>query len=427
MARVWTAQEDSLIRASVERSGVANRDANSQLRKQLKVSRHQLRSRMNVLGLTKYGRSKLQKKPQNGLDQRQLDLERENQFQTTELKQLTRKLAVLRGNESIIRALREELHEALAHPLSPLPQVPIKPGGSDVIEEDLVMHLSDEHADQTVMAHRVLGLENYTFATALARAERYVKRTLDFTQHTMQNYRFPTLWLLCYGDHTSGEIHGAVSHSEYRNIFRNTLAIGQLHALMIRDLAPFFNKVNVVCVPGNHGRRSPKKNYHGAWDNWDYLVHETAAGYCRDLQNVDFAIPDAFSVNVDIRGYTFNVSHGDDIKSWNSIPYYGIERKTRRLSTLHSTAGQRIRYFVMGHFHQLSTMQHPDGETIVNGSFKFTDEFAYNALAAAGEPMQLIHGVHADHGVTWRLPVHLRFAEEKKGPERYKINLAAPS
>jgi hypothetical protein len=63
---------------------------------------------------------------------------------------------------------------------------------------------------------------------------------------------------------------------------------------------------------------------------------------------------------------------------------------------------------VLGHFHTLSQNQIPGGEVLMNGSFKLTDEYAYNSLAAANEPSQLIHGVHEDHGVTWRLPVYLR-------------------
>ena len=76
---------------------------------------------------------------------------------------------------------------------------------------------------------------------------------------------------LAYGDFTSGEIHKACERSYYRNQFKNCLAIGQLHALMYRDLAAHFEEVNVLYLAGNHGRRTPKKDYLGAHDNWDYL------------------------------------------------------------------------------------------------------------------------------------------------------------
>ncbi len=103
------------------------------------------------------------------------------------------------------------------------------------------------------------------------------------------------LWVLAYGDFTSGEIHKACERSYYRNQFKNCLAIGQIHALMYRDLAAHFEQVNVLYLAGNHGRRTPKKDYLGAHDNWDYLVAEVARLHCRDLATSTFTIPDAWS------------------------------------------------------------------------------------------------------------------------------------
>ena len=77
-------------------------------------------------------------------------------------------------------------------------------------------------------------------------------------------------------------------------ISSNCLAIGQLHALMYRDLAAHFEQVNVLYLAGNHGRRTPKKDYLGAHDNWDYLCGEIARLHCRDLANINFTIPDAW-------------------------------------------------------------------------------------------------------------------------------------
>jgi len=53
-----------------------------------------------------------------------------------------------------------------------------------------------------------------------------------------------------------------------------------------------------------------------------------------------------------------------------------------------------------------------------------TDAYAYNALSAYSVPTQMLHGVNAKHGITWRLPIKLKDeAREKRGPKRYKIDL----
>lgn len=324
---------------------------------------------------------------------------------------------------SVFEALVNEMHEVVA-PISPLPRAIKRPKPSKQIKESLVMHLSDEHADEIVLPHQVGGLERYDFRIALRRAEEYVDTVLKFTQHTLSNYCFDTLWIFAHGDHSSGEIHGSVDHSYYRNQFRNSLAIGQMHALMLRDLAPHFAHIKILYLSGNHGRRSIKKDYNGPWNNWDYLIAETARMHCTKLGNVEFLVPDSFSANVEIEGYGFCVTHGDEIRSWNSIPWYGLERKTRRLTALHASQGKKVDYYCFAHFHQPSTHATLNGETVINGSWVATTPYVFEKMSTFTEPSQWLHGVHRDRGISWRLNVKLRTEREHLGPNRYVVNLA---
>jgi hypothetical protein len=192
---------------------------------------------------------------------------------------------------------------------------------------------------------------------------------------------------------------------------------------MFRDLAPYFEQVNIIYVPGNHGRRSIKKDYHGAHDNWDYLIALTAMQYCRDLPNVNFAIPNSFSCKVDIGGVGFHIFHGDDVRSQLGIPWYGLEKRRHRLMALgHVQTGVPVRYYCCGHFHRPGTTTEVNGEMLINGAWPATDAFAYNALGGYTEPSQLIHGVNEKYGITWRLPVKIRCDYEHEGPRRYKLD-----
>jgi hypothetical protein len=340
---------------------------------------------------------------------------------------MRRQVRAMTKTHGLFTALTEEMNRIVV-PMSALPRVPPverKIVNERQIEEHLVMHISDGHHDQIVKPAECGGLERYNFPISMRRGERYVDTVLKWTQQTLApQFHFPVLTVLAYGDHTSGEIHNAAQRSYFRNMFKNSFAIGQLHALMYRDLAPYFETVNVVYVPGNHGRRSMKKDYHGAHDNWDFMVGETARLHCRDIPNINFVIPDTFTINLEINGVGFCVFHGDDIRSNLGIPWYGMERRQRRIMALSSMQeSTRIRYYCCGHFHRPASMNELDGEMLMNGAWLASDAYAYNSFGGYTEPSQLIHGVNPKYGITWRMPVKLKGDDDASGPQRYKIDL----
>lgn len=350
-------------------------------------------------------------------------LQAENAHLREERNLARRQLKQAAKTQGLFQAVADEMEERVT-PMRALPSARghFKPT-ADTVEEHLVMHISDGHHDQVITYDDTGGLEKYDFPISMCRAERLIDTVLKWTQQTLApQFKFPSLTVLAYGDHTSGEIHGAVQRSYFRNCFKNCHAIGQLHALMYRDLAPYFEQVNVVYVPGNHGRRSLKKNYHGAHDNWDYLIGTTARLYCRGIDNINFVIPNSFSCNVDIGGVGFHVFHGDDIRSSLGIPWYGLEKRRHRLMALENVRqGVPIRYYCCGHFHRPGSTTEVNGEMLINGAWPASDAYSYNSLGGFTEPSQLIHGVNKKYGITWRLPVKIRCDYEHKGPRRYAL------
>lgn len=355
-------------------------------------------------------------------DQRVIDLEAEVVHLTEELQLERRKVRAGAKTTGLFKAIVREMETRIT-PFDALPMAADISRKAE-IEEDLVMHLSDMHADQVIVPTECGDLEEYNFQIACARAERYVDTVLEWSKDTLNpKFRFRNLWILSYGDQTSGEIHGHGQRSYYRNQFKNCLAIGKLQALMIRDLAPHFERINVICLPGNHGRRTIKKDHHGAHDNWDYLVAELARLHCGGMENVHFKIPDAWSINLDINGVGFNICHGDDVKGWNGIPFYGMVRRQKGLIALGAAMNRpALRYFVMGHHHVAASLADVKGELLVNGAWPGTDAYAYNSFAGYREPAQWIHGVNPKYGITWRMNVQLKHEAEKDGPKRYLID-----
>jgi hypothetical protein len=355
-------------------------------------------------------------------NERILELESELIHVTEERNKERAKYKASAKSTGLFKALVREM-DVRVKPFKSLPSAYRPPRGK-VIQEHLVMHLSDGHHDQVIKPEECGGLEEYNFPISCARAERYVDTVNEWCTDTLApKFNFTDLWILAYGDHTSGEIHGHAQRSYFRNQFKNCYAIGQLHALMIRDLAPNFQNVHVVYLPGNHGRRTVKKDHHGAHDNWDYLIGELARMHCRDIPNVNFLIPDAWSVNLNINGIGCNLSHGDDVKGSLGIPFYGMVRRQKGLIALGAINGAMpLRYFFMGHHHVAATLSDINGELMVNGAWAGTDAYSYNSFSGYREPAQWIHGMNPKHGITWRMNVKLKHPSESQGPKRYLID-----
>lgn len=350
-----------------------------------------------------------------------LDLEAEVSHLQDELSQAKKRAKATTKERGLFKAIAQEL-ESRVVPFASLPSALDKKRKTKPIQEHVVMHLSDGHHDQVITREESGGLEEYDFLISCARAERYVNTVIEWTQDTIASrFHFPVLHIFAYGDHSSGEIHGHAQRSYYRNQIKNSHAIGILHALMFRDLAPYFEQVNVIYLSGNHGRRSKEKDYHGAQNNWDYLIAEFAKCYCRDLGNVYFTIPNAFSVNVMVNGVGFNLSHGDDVNGNLGIPFYGMVRRQKGLVALGAATGApRVRYYVMGHHHVAATLSDIDGELLVNGAWPATDAYVLNRFAGYREPAQWFHGVNPKHGITWRMNVKLK--SDVEIPKRYLID-----
>jgi len=356
------------------------------------------------------------------------DLQSEVTQLKAKLADAKKQLTEHRNEQAIISILAKDLRDTLPR-IEPYKPLTRKAVIKDAINETALLVLSDIHGDQIILPGRVQDMENYNPTAVAHRAARIVDTTVSHLTENMTQYKFRELVVLMAGDLVSGEIHKSTQHSAWRNPFKNALAVGELISQMFIDLLHHFDNVRVVSVSGNHGRRSIKKDYRGSHNNWDYLVMmhvKTRLDEYIKSGRLEIVLPEAYTVGVEIEGWNFILNHFDDIRSFQGIPWYGIERKTRRMAALSGVTGVTPHYFVGGHFHNFATQQHTLGEVIINGKWPATDEFALEALGAFGEPFQLLAGVHAKHGLSWRMPIKLRsvnWRDDEVTEPRYRIGL----
>lgn len=313
------------------------------------------------------------------------------------------------AGEKSFRSFLESLMRDVAPALKPLPAVPLPRIYSEASRETMMLIFSDWHAFETVTAARTMGFNEFSGPILCERIKRVIVNSLSIKQRleTGGGWRFPALEVACNGDFISGTIHELERHSDASNVLNAVFSTGMLLAAALRDLAPHFESINVRCCSGNHGRlpdarKVQMKDPTRSWDTAIYLYAMTAL---RDVKNITFHIPDSYFSIYEIENHRFLQTHGHDIKSWNSIPYYGIDRFGRNVQALFNSRSERIDYFIISHFHSAGGVPAAGGETFVNGSIIGGNEFSIGALGKSDKPSQWLFTVHPEYGVASRWPI----------------------
>jgi transcriptional regulator with XRE-family HTH domain len=361
-----------------------------------------------------------------GGQQKHLNLETQNLAlvgQVENLRQernlLKRQLRASTKRTSVVDSIVEQL-APIIKPLKPASPIKVSEKGDKVIEETLVLMLSDNHADQVVTPEEVDGLEEYNFPISARRHEVLVEELLAWKIKALSNFRFRKLVIFGLGDYTSGEIHGHVNRSYFGEQFTNDLAIAQLFSQMFRELAAHFEEIEIINIIGNHGRLTSNIEFtkEAVAANHDTLIMKIAQIHCKEISNIKFEFPTGLSTIKEVEGWNFFLHHGHGKKGSGKV-WAQAEKKAGTIVPLHRGA---VNYFCSGHFHSQGEAPANGGARMLgNGAFLACDPYSYQSLEAASDPCQYIFGVHRHNGVTWRLPLKLRTDGEKDGPRRYKI------
>jgi len=323
-----------------------------------------------------------------------------------------------------LNALLKELAKEAAPSLPPpKPAWQAPSGGEGEVVETMVQMLSDWHAFEEVKASRTRGFASYSPEIMTARvanmvaAHTFIKRKME-----RGGWRFPEIFIPLLGDFIPGTIHNLERHANGLTIVASTFNAAWLLAQVLRDLKAEYERMYVCGVVGNHGRlpddrKVPSKD---PTRNWDYMVYLLAAEMLRDCEGIEFRFPDAYSAQVNIRGYNVLLNHGDKIRRWMGIPWYGIERWDVKSTALEAQRANVIHYRLLGQFHKSAQLPSQVGEKFVNGSVVGANEYAVDEVTESDPPKQLMFGMHAQFGATHRWPLLLTVDR----PGRPNYNLA---
>lgn len=288
-------------------------------------------------------------------------------------------------------------------------------------KEEAMLLISDAHVGEYVSSAETGGLCEYSFETYV-RMLQYIVDTIEGLNKNKIGVGLTKLTIAVLGDMCSGNIHQELEVTNEAHVVTQACMGGYVFSQFLRDISTLFPEVNVICLAGNHGRLQKERRFKQKQLDWDRVYYEIAAAYCQGLKNVTFDIsPSTYWVG-DINGHTFLLFHGDHIRSWGGIPWYGVLRSITSLKNQYAPHGKIIKYAALGHFHTMGELADVHGDTILNGSFQGGNEFSALALSKVTYPGQHYFGIHPKIGRSWRYPLRLDTAP-KTDLIRYRYDL----
>lgn len=263
--------------------------------------------------------------------------------------------------------------------------------------------------------------------------DQRMKRWMDAVTRSMLDYKtshvINELVIILGGDLVEGEdiFAGQAWQLEVDPAMQTVLFVRRW-ASGLKDLIQFVKeeigvrRLMLVAVPGNHGKVGGRKK--GATPktmSWDWLASEWLRDALRAEPIDTFGIEPGGMALFRTAGHLFLTIHGDEVRGWGGIPFYGFTRFDGRAIRL---TGVLYDYLLCGHHHQPASIPTGSGgEIIMSGDWVGGNNLS-GQLVAASRPQQKLLFVADKYGVTEHIPIYL---EESRRPEPhiYESGLAA--
>lgn len=279
--------------------------------------------------------------------------------------------------------------------------------------EDVGLLFSDAQVGTGFKSRDVSGLGPYNFKVFCDRLNRMTESVLSIRERHSKAYNLQCLHIFMLGDIVEGEdiFTGQgfyLDLTAFEQIIKGCRAITE----SIWKLAHVFPRIRVYCVPGNHGRPQQKKGKNAYLSNWDTILYEFLKRDLSKSKAIEVFNSNSAVLAAKIQNHIFVASHGDEVKSYMSVPFYGLERLVYKRISLFNN----LDYYLCAHHHRMANFDVNFSEALMNGSFPGWSDLSVNKMSSASLPSQTLFGIHPRKGITFRYKLRL---EEKP---KYKLD-----
>jgi len=305
------------------------------------------------------------------------------------------------------RAKTELIIDAIKDAVYKVPKIEPKlrtPKAAEPDEEDMGLMLSDIHIGQNFTFDDTNDISEYNMEIYEQRLQQLNKSVVSIASKHMHLYPIPCLHVFALGD----IVHGMNTAGAWGPQYTETDVVNQMfrgvNTLMqtLIEWTNVFPKIKFYGVYGNHGRGAKKGEKEIV--NWDYILYQFLKQGLSQYDNIEFELTQSWWNLIEIRNHKFVITHGDDMKGFMGLPFYGMVRYERRLIGMIKNF---FHYMLLGHHHRNCEIETNSGSIISNGSFVGGDVFSTKKLQSSATPSQRTFGIHDKRGITWQYIVDL--------------------
>ena len=286
----------------------------------------------------------------------------------------------------------------------------------------VVAPLSDTHVGDNVKGEQIGGLNSYDIDIFNRRLFGWANLVLQLVELRRTFVPINELVVPMLGDMISGDIHDELARTNIDNCMGQMIRGANLIAQALMLFAPNFQKIHVPCVVGNHGRMTRKPPMKDKYMDWDYMLYQWVAAFCREQKNITFDISKSFVSSFKVFDKTVLIMHGDSIMGAGSGQ--AIQKAIsgmRSVFQYQKTSDSNDAYVpaefdsvMMGHFHRVDEYDIGTGEIHICGTMKGVDEFAMQRLHVATRPKQIVTYWHPSYGCVGKETIYLNKYDDKK-------------
>ena len=260
--------------------------------------------------------------------------------------------------------------------------------------------MSDWHAEETVQAKTVNGLNEYNLEVADRRITKLCTSVVRLTEIQRAGTRIDNLVVNLMGDMMTGYIHEELQEMNGLSPTETVLWLRQRIVGGLRYIQKNggFKKITVTCNYGNHGRTTKKPRHAtGASNSYEWMLYHILKD---DMPELEWVIADGYFVFIDVYGRVFRIHHGDNVQYQGGIGGLTIPMEKAIASWNKS---QPVYHDLVAHHH--TAMQNP--RWISNGSLIGYGPYSLAIKAGFEPPQQTYFLVDSKRGRTGTFPIFL--------------------